>query len=92
MNGRTFAQLFGTILLYVENMAYRVKCIRSGTELPCGRQGVVLVFLQPKAPCFSNYFVTPGSDRNGVSPVIQKYQIPFREELSQRSALSCAEV
>ena len=45
MNGRTSAQLFYAILLYIESMACGVECIRSDTELPCERQGVVLVFL-----------------------------------------------
>ena len=33
MNGRTSAQLFCAILLYIENMACRVECIRSDTAL-----------------------------------------------------------
>ena len=33
MNGRTSAQLFCAILLYIENMACRVECIRSDTPL-----------------------------------------------------------
>ena len=34
MNGRTSAQLFCAILLYIKSMACRVECIRSDTELP----------------------------------------------------------
>ena len=37
MSGRTSAQLFGAILIYIESMACRVECKRSDTELPCGR-------------------------------------------------------
>ena len=30
-------ELLCAILLYIENMACRIECIRSDTELPCGR-------------------------------------------------------
>ena len=34
MNGKTPAQIFYALLLYLESMACRVECIRSDTELP----------------------------------------------------------
>ena len=48
MNGRTSAQLFCAILLYIESMACRVECIRSDTELPWGRKKRRFGFLVTK--------------------------------------------
>ena len=79
MNGRTSAQLFCAILLYIESMA-----CRASFWFSCDQR-------RPAAAS-QLYFRTPGLDRNGVSQAVRRYQIPFRQELSQWSARSCPEV
>ena len=55
-NGKRVAQLLWSTALFIASMLCTVECTRSDTELPCGRYGVVQVFLYPSICC--NWYIT----------------------------------
>ena len=77
------------ILLYIESM----HTLRHRVALRTIGRRFGFIVTKDVLQLLRNFiFETSGLDRNGVSQVVQRYQIPFRQELSQWSALACPEV